>query len=69
MIDQIINNAGTINFVSFLGISLAQSVKLIEFAEGWTTLMFAISGTAAVIHTLIKIINWCKNYKKNKNNE
>lgn len=66
MIEQIVDNAGVINLIGFLGVSVAEATKIIEFAENWTAIMFAISGTAAAVYSILKIITWCRNNKKNK---
>jgi hypothetical protein len=66
MFGQIIDGAGAANLIVFLGGSTAQITKVVEFAEAWSTIMFAVSGTAAAVYGVLKIITWCKNNKKNK---
>ena len=68
MFGQIMDNVGVANLIGFLGVSLAEFTDIVEFAQNWTAIMFAISGTAAAIYSILKIITWFRNNKKQRNN-
>ena len=64
---MIIDKIGLGNLATFISTYIATSFDIIHFAEYWTQAMFVISGTAAAIYGILKIIDWCRLNKKIRN--
>lgn len=66
MFEQIMDRIGAANLLAFLGIGGVEAFNLVEFAQNWTIVMVAVSGTGAAIYSILKLIDWFEKRKLKK---